>query len=102
MSYRVVFIEGVDYDIADATEWYENQQKGLGLKFISDWENTINYVTNEPLAFEIKFKAFRQAGFKTFPFLIIFELENNTVKIYSVIHAKRFPSKRYKRSIKGK
>ena len=100
MKYKIILVSGVDDDIADAIEWYENQQSGLGIKFIEDWESAVNYIITEPLAFEIKFKTFRHAGFKTFPFLIIYEFENNVIKVYSVIHAKRFPKKRYKRNTK--
>ena len=81
MSHKLIFVKGVDDDLADAVEWYEDRQINLGLKFIKDWEMTLDYVMTEPLSFEIRHKIFRHANFKTFPFIIVFEIEKNTITI---------------------
>lgn len=71
MKYKLHPLEGVDNDIADAVEWYEARQAGLGEQFLDDWESTATYILSNPLAYSKKIKTFRQASFKVFPYLII-------------------------------
>lgn len=97
MSYKLHPLSGVDDDISSAVEWYESQQKGLGKRFIDDWESTINYILSNPLAFSKKIKSFRQAVLKNFPYLIIYEIIGDKVVIYAVINGKQHPKKRYLR-----
>lgn len=74
MKYKLHLLKGVDDDIADAVEWYDSRQPGLGNQFLDDWENTISYISSHPLAFEKKIKSFRQASLKVFPYLVIYEI----------------------------
>ena len=97
MKYILHPLSGVDEDIANAVEWYETQLEGLGETFLNDWENTIAYVVSNPLGFAKKKKSFRQAVLKNFPYLIIFEIVDNLIVVYAVIHAKQRPKKRYAR-----
>ncbi len=64
MIYKVLPVVGVDDEIADAVEWYENKQKGLGLKFIDDWESTIEYLVSNPLSFQKQRKHVRYSYLK--------------------------------------
>ena len=97
MNYKLHPLLGVDNDISNAVEWYESQQKGLGERFIDDWESTANYILSNPLAFSKKIKSFRQAVLKNFPYLIIYEVVGNLIVIYAVINGKQRPKKRYLR-----
>ena len=97
MIYTLQPISGVDDDISNAVEWYENKQSGLGLKFIEDWENTVSFILSNPLAFSVKRKTFRQAVLKNFPYLIVYEIMNDLIVIYAVVSSKQHPKKRYNR-----
>lgn len=97
MKYVLYPLSGVDDDIANAVEWYESRREGLGTEFLDDWENTIAYVVSNPLGFAKKRKSFRQAVLKKFPYLIIFEIVDNLVVVYAVIHGRKHPKERYKR-----
>lgn len=93
MKYFLLPLSGVDDDIADATEWYELQQKGLGEKFIEDWETTVEYIISNPNAYQRKLKQYRHAYFKKFPYLIVYELERTNIIIYGVVNTKTHPKK---------
>ncbi len=95
MSYKLHPLIGVDDDISNAVEWYESQQKGLGARFIDDWENTASYILSNPFTFAKKRKSFRQAVLKNFPYLIVYEITDNLIIIYAVINGARHPKKRY-------
>jgi len=95
MSYKLHPLSGVDDDISHAVEWYESQQKGLGERFIDDWESAVAYILSNPFTFAKKTKSFRQALLKNFPYLIIYEIVDNLIVIYAVVNGKQHPKKRY-------
>lgn len=97
MKYKLHPLKGVDDDIADAAEWYESKQPGLGDQFLNDWESTVTYILSNPLAYSKKTKNFRQASLKTFPYSIVYEIIDHLIVIYAVINGKRHPKKRYLR-----
>jgi hypothetical protein len=97
MKFTLHALSGVDDDISNAVEWYESKQKGLGEKFLDDWENTVTYILSNPYSFSKKVKSFRHAVLKNFPYLIVYEIIDNLVVIYAVINGKQHPKKRYTR-----
>ncbi len=84
-------------DIAQAFLWYEQQRENLGMEFLEEWENIASYITEHPESCQKKYKVFRQAILKRFPYLVTYEIEGNCVIVYSVKNAKQHPSKHYKR-----
>ena len=81
--------------VLDAFNYYEGIQKGLGERFLDYWEAHVSIVEENPLLFQKKYKDFRQALIKPYPYLIIYKIENKTIAIYKVIYAGRSPLKRY-------
>ena len=94
MKFSLFPAEGLDSRIADAAEWYEFKQRGLGLKFIEDWESSVDYLLRNPYSYQKKHKHFRYAYLKIFPHVIVYEIEQQLVIIYDVVHAKQHPKKR--------
>jgi len=84
-------------DIADAFLWYEQQRYNLGLEFLEEWENTAAFLVANAESCQKKYKEFRQAILKRFPYLITYEIEGERIIIYSVKNAKQHPSKQYKK-----
>ena len=98
MKRHIEVKEQAAHQLAEAFLWYEQQQENLGMKFLEEWENTTTYIAEHAESCQKKYKEFRQAILKHFPYLIVYEIEGNSVIIYSIINAKRHPSKRYKKS----
>jgi hypothetical protein len=67
------------------------------MAFLEEWESTLEYIANNAEGCAKKYKEFRQAVLKRFPYLIAYEIEGGSV-IYTVINAKRHLSRRYKKS----
>lgn len=53
-------------DLLLAAEWYELQQKGLGEKFLDEYENLEYYISSNPMLFPEKHRKARQAAMKKF------------------------------------
>ncbi len=81
--------------VLEAFDYYEGKQKGLGIRFLDCWETQVDMIKKEPLLFQKKYKEFRQALIKPYPYHIIFEVEENIITIYKVIYAGRDTRKRY-------
>lgn len=83
--------------IEQIASWYEAQQENLGVLFLDRLEEAENYIAQHPEAFEIKKKNIRQGLMRRFPYVIIYEITNETIAIYGVIHARQKPSLRFRK-----
>jgi plasmid stabilization system protein ParE len=98
MKKELVVKEQAEEHLSETTLWYERQQVGLGMAFLGEWESTIEYISNHAESCAIKYKQFRHAMLKRFPYIVAYEIEGSRVIIYALIYAGRHPSKRYKKS----
>ncbi|MFL5748656.1 MAG: type II toxin-antitoxin system RelE/ParE family toxin, partial [Niastella sp.] len=75
--------------------WYEQQSQGLGERFIGELEVLFHKITVNPQHYKVARSVFRQAAIKSFPFVVYFEIVNNSIVVYSVFHTKRRPNKKF-------
>ena len=68
MKYTVVYLSEAENDIRIAKRWYKKQKVGLERRFALELKQTIRYVIDNPLLFEVKYKNTRIAFTKVFPF----------------------------------
>ena len=96
MNYILIVQEDVAEDLYESAFYYENRQKDLGRKFISDWEDTLELLIRNPLGFQKTQKTYRHISLKKFPSLIIYKVHKNEIFVSRLINANREPIKRYK------
>ena len=77
-------------EIADAYEWYEEQKTGLGEIFLKAFEKAIGTIQKSPDG-NTQVKQYRQFPIKNFPFVILYEISNETMFIDAVFHTSRNP-----------
>ena len=53
MSYRLKIRQAAEADVAEAAQWYNQRQPGLGEKFIREVDRAITRVLENPLAFPV-------------------------------------------------
>ena len=53
MSYRLQVRLAAEADVAEAAEWYDQRQPGLGEKFVREVDQAIARVVENPLAFPV-------------------------------------------------
>jgi len=95
MKYILDIKTSAEDGILEAFDYYESKQKGLGIRFLDYWETHIDIIKQDPLLFQKKYKDFRQALIKPYPYHIIYEVVGNVITIYKVIYAGRSYRKRY-------
>ncbi len=90
-QYKLQFVWQVDNDIADILQWYENQQIGLADRFLTNYFLAIDTLASNPLAYQIKQNNIRSVQVKQFPYLVYYQIYEQTVLIIAVFHGKKDP-----------
>jgi len=74
-----------------AIEYYEECRKGLGRRFREAVETQLEQIRQMPFLYRVLQPPFRRCLVPTFPYLIIFSIEPDSILIIAVAHAKRKP-----------
>ena len=93
MSYEVVFLDDAENDIDEAYIWYESKQRGLGLDFISEVDNAILYIKENPESYRKIFLETRRFIVNRFPYGLYYLIDkkHNLINVIGVINFKRNP-----------
>lgn len=80
-------------DIKEAKKWYETKKKGLGLDFKESTKAHIDYIAQNPLHFQKRYKELRLSLVPRFPYAIFykFRLSKKQIVIFAILHTKRDP-----------
>lgn len=95
MSFLLEVLSKAQAEMADAVDWYEQQQIGLGRRFISNVDELFERISEYPFHFPEKNPPFREASVMKFPYLVIYQVRGECVVIYSVFHVRQDPEKKY-------
>ena len=93
MSWRVEFAPAVEQDVAEAADWYEGRQPGLGAQFVEEIICVWDALAEDPLlnCSQHPLKNIRWRYPDHFPYRVIYEVNEaaQTVKVAAVLHAAR-------------
>ena len=93
MIERVIFTPEADNEVADAYNWYESREPGLGEEFLRCMEACLQVVQRHPFAYPVAVDEFRSAPVRRFPFEIFYEPIGDSITVYSVFHCSQDPQK---------
>lgn len=94
MKLELILKEEARFEIIDAYQFYEGARVGLGEIFLNHLDRCFDRMLLQPLQFPMKRPPYREAVVTKFPFLIIFELLENSIIVYSVFNTWRNPEKK--------
>ncbi|QBN18827.1 type II toxin-antitoxin system RelE/ParE family toxin [Flavobacterium nackdongense] len=99
MRAKVKYAIFVKEDILESVNWYNCAQKGLGVRFLKEVKEKINYIAENPEAIQVRYQDVQIAVAKTFPYTIHFRFlkDENTIWILGVFHSAINPDKWLKR-----
>lgn len=99
MAYRLIILKAAADDTTEAYNYYEEIQTGLGNRFLAELLIKFNEISKHPqyYGFIDEQNIIRDVKLKSFPYLVVYEIENEAVVIYSVHCAYRNPDKRLKK-----
>ena len=96
MKYELEIKEEADLEITKAYLYYEEKQMGLGDKFLKLLEKYLDRICENPKHFQVKRKPYYEAYLQKFPYLVIYEIAEMRVIVYSVFNTPQNPKKKPK------
>ena len=78
-------------DIDDAYLWYEAQRKGLGDRFLTAVDETVNAIADRPLQYPVVRRNTRRALLRRYPYAIYFRVDGDVLVIVACMHGRRDP-----------
>jgi hypothetical protein len=99
-KYSLSIHEQAILEARESYAFYEEQQKGLGERFLSEIEKGIYAIQHYPRHYRIIKKGFRQYQLSTFPFVLVYILHNEEVLVQCVFHTSRNPKDKFKMEIR--
>ncbi|MFZ5553750.1 MAG: type II toxin-antitoxin system RelE/ParE family toxin [Bacteroidota bacterium] len=96
MKYYIQVDARATSDVEKAAEYYENQQKGLGDRFIDAVEKHLDYLL-KTAHYQVRYKNVRALLVQPFPFMIHFTIDekNHLIKVHAIIHTSLDPNKNW-------
>ena len=92
MPVSLIFTEKAEEDLDDAYHWYEEQEPGLGKEVIRCIDAQIANIKRHPLHYPVfQNENVRRALVNRFPFSIYFEIEEELITIFAILHQRRNP-----------
>jgi len=99
-EYGLVFHADTALDYDDAYYWYEEQQNGLGEKFIAAVNALIQKILNNPETYSVKSRpGYHEARVNNFPYSVVYRIyrRQKFIFITSIHHHKKHPRKKYRK-----
>jgi len=94
MVYKLILKPEAENDLGEAIEYYQSKRKGLGLKFLKCVQKFFYRITKNPLHYPLKSNQFREAYIQKFPYIIIYEIIDNEIVVFSVFNTYQNPEKK--------
>ena len=91
MSYELVIQSEAVIDIQKVFEWYEERRAGLGYEFIEEIEEGLGRLSRNPQHYTAINQKYRRVVIRRFPYLIVYEIEDNKVIVNSIRRASQKP-----------
>ena len=95
--YTLLLKEEAIADIQKAYEYYQDYNDGLGERFLHTLDEYFERIKKDPQHYQIKRKPYREAYIKKFPYLIIYEIEIDTIIVYAIFNTSRNPKRKPKK-----
>lgn len=91
MSVGVRWLRVAALEAREARRFYDDATAGLGERFVDELEATIKRIVEFPRAWPECEPPVRRAVVNRFPYLVHYVLDDRTVVVLGVYHAKRRP-----------
>lgn len=93
MTYTLVITPEAEDNIVDACNYYNSVQEGLSERFLSELLNIYISLTENPQYFSYisPKSSLRDIIIKDFPYVVIFDIKDHFVTVYTIFHTSRKP-----------
>ena len=88
---RVSFHELAEREVNDAALYYEQESKGLGIRFLNEIERYIDGIVKNPYAGRKVRGQVRRRILRTFPYGILYSVRDDGIRILAIMNLRRRP-----------
>jgi plasmid stabilization system protein ParE len=92
MSVPVVFTRVARREFDDASDWYDQQQVGLGATFTRAVQDVLDEIAADPRRYAKEYLEVRGGQVAGFPYYVYYRDEGTRAVVISVFHTSRDPS----------
>lgn len=92
MSLNLIVGLAAEEDILLGYRWYEDRRSGLGTEFLVELELAFERILESPMLYAEAIPGVRRSITRTFPHLVFYAFERDSVHILAVIHAAQNPT----------
>ena len=91
--YKSIILPPAQEDIREAALWYDEKQKGLGKRFISQVREKVHFIKQNPQTGSLRYDNVRTMVLNVFPFMMHYTINENseTIIVSAVLHTSRNP-----------
>ena len=91
MTRRFIVRPLAEADLEHAARWYDDEQTGLGSRFLSAVDQVFGRIRERPQQFPVVSGDIRRALVHTFPYAAYFRATEESVVVLAVLHLRRNP-----------
>lgn len=91
MNRRTFVRPEAQINISEAAVWYEQQETGLGHRFMGEIRQSLKSISRMPYRFPMIENGVRRLLLHRFPYAVYFLPEKDTVVVIAVLHQHRLP-----------
>jgi plasmid stabilization system protein ParE len=93
MTRRLVVRPQAKLELAEASDWYDAHDKGLGDDLLYAFQTTVESIVPNPLQYQAVHGKARRAMLARFPYGLIYTVSDEEITIFSCFHSSRDPKR---------
>jgi toxin ParE1/3/4 len=94
MDYKLAFRPLATIEVLEAYDWYELQKEGLGSEFLEELDRFTQQLLMNPNTHSFYEASIRQGKINRFPYVVVCEVFETNIIVFSVFMAKQDPAKK--------
>ena len=91
MTFEVNLDISAEQDIDEIFKWYEKQREGLGFEFLLSFDDSLDLLAKNPIAYFNVTRTIRRIAITRFPYTAYYSIDLNTITIHVIMHQHRDP-----------
>ena len=91
MTWELIVAPEAEAEIAEARDWYDEREPGLGADFIAIASSALAAIEENPFQYQIVWKHYRRVVLHRFPYNVIYSASDEVIRVVACIHGRRNP-----------
>ena len=91
MTYNLELHELAEEELWNAVDYYDEKRHRLGKEFACELQTFMKTIRGHPAHFPIVKDNIRKCVLKRFPYIVVFEIQEDTVFVLAIFHTSRNP-----------